>query len=342
MSYLVTINSNHFEIDNNFKKIIRSFFQERMTDFVTIHNDTESSLTVFINEDLPSKIQTELTAYFNIKLKVFKINQPNRTFDFQQLGNVVQFEKDMVGMYLAPNKTTYPYLQFGRRIYFLNPVGENFPNAEYYHTTASKGYDFPRSTNSKKVEHQESDMKFYFDYVKDITKPFNFIYDLFQMKKSPYLNLDEFHYSRGNQGHFDLFYDSKAYKIIVSIMGIKNDSPYGDIYLVYHNIQPFKSKAYTKKRKDALGEYFIELTRKEEALYSWHRPYLNITSHLISIEGIDLHNSDYYALIGCLLDRYDESIIPVCFDKQNIKESYERFQSFETLYQIKNGHKISA
>ena len=61
MKYLVTIRAHYFEIDKPFEKIIRSYFQERMTDFLIFHEGTESSLSVFLKEDLPDEVRTELT-----------------------------------------------------------------------------------------------------------------------------------------------------------------------------------------------------------------------------------------------------------------------------------------
>jgi len=342
MRYLVSIYAYSFEFDKYIKKIIHSLFKEWMKDFIMIQNDNESSLSVILKEDFPEEFRKKLCAYFNIKLKVFKINQPTRTFHFQQLEGKEPSSKDTIGLYQTNDKIIYPYMQSGGRVYFLNPVDNNHPTIKHYHNTATKVIDFISTKSPKKICHFESNMDFYFDYLQNITNPSCFIYNLFQIKESPYFNLKEFSYAQSSQNGFALFYNNDIYKIIVSINGVKNGIPYGDIHLMYHNTQPFKSKAYSKKRKDALKEYIIEILSKEETLYYWHRPYFNLSRNEFSIEGINLYNLDYYVLIGCMLDRYDESMIPICFDKVTIKESYERFQSFEMLYQLKSGHNYSA
>lgn len=91
-----------------------------------------------------------------------------------------------------------------------------------------------------------------------------------------------------------------------------------------------------------VGEYLVELTRKDKNTPYGTRPYIDITNNMLVLEGINLHNPDYYSIFGCMLDRYDEKIIPSCFDIQSVKASYERFQSFETLYGIKTSQQFSA
>jgi hypothetical protein len=136
-----------------------------------------------------------------------------------------------------------------------------------------------------------------------------------------------------------MYYNDGNYEIIVSIHEVNKGIPYGNIDLMYQNIHPFRSKAYTKERKETLEKYLVELGRKEEVPYD---PFLNFTHNTLTVEGINLHNPDYYAVIGGLFNTYDEKFIPKCFDKQAVKDSYEHFKSFETLYQLKNSHKFVA
>jgi hypothetical protein len=85
MKYLAHIRAHEYEINPSFERIIRSFFQERVTNYTIVHNDTEISLSVFLLEDLPIETRTELTNYFNIGLNVFELYPPQGTMHFDQI-----------------------------------------------------------------------------------------------------------------------------------------------------------------------------------------------------------------------------------------------------------------
>jgi len=317
---------NSFDDDDYYQLVMQYIKSKHNGDIKGIFNDDYPYhlSVIFDNDDNLTKIDRGLNQYFKLESYTYIIDKGNTDiWDRQE-------EKGwnnlgIIGTYQTKAKHLLTYGSYYDRILIM-PL-KNVEPLQALHITAihQKSMDKNRhSYPSIYVSEHNRHLYLYRGEEDGFTK--EDLFELLDIKPVEHIFLDKF--SLRNDLDLWLQYEDDMAVVSLYKLHTRDNDLWGSVYIFYPHKRPIKSTTFSKETLFYLEKYFDtkQLSSK-----------IQLKRSIVDLGYINITNPYWLAILGKLLESRGEEVIPKCFNLESIRKEYQEFQTFETLYQIKEG-----
>lgn len=331
MEYLITFYNSYEDVTEDFIDWIVYYIEQQTGSkpVHTIYTDKHSScFSVVLNDLYCSKVLIEkLSNYLKAEVIAYIIDTNPENFITK---HITDKDTKFVGEYVTDRGVRIPYVSCYDHIMMFTPTEYDdyyyrLHDAVYYHYYVEK--------NKRNYPHirivKPNNYLYFCDTKGTYVRPEVFsredIFQILKIKPTEHILWDKF-YLETLSGRCTLKYDDEDVVVTLSELEINEGEVWGTLNIRYRSKRPFRTPAYTTK--EPYGEYFKSFTINNFSL--------TIKAGELTASSVNFHQSYWLTLLGGILEERGEEAIPKCFNPKSILPAYREFQTYETLYHLKN------